>query len=131
QALEYAFHIGVPSVVLRDGRTWSFYLPAEEGSYEERRARDVLQPQWFSWQRLLRIGLSLLGSKDFLHEGFEARLATEIIKHRIDLNQIDIMTSAFAVRSFHLVNRTFFVAQGQIQQRKAVGTDVTRLGLFS
>jgi hypothetical protein len=37
QALEYAFHTGVPAVVLTDGRTWSFYLPAEEGSYEERR----------------------------------------------------------------------------------------------
>ena len=37
QALEYAFHSGVPFVVLTDGQTWSFYLPAEQGSYEERR----------------------------------------------------------------------------------------------
>jgi hypothetical protein len=37
QALEYAFHTGVPFVVLTDGRTWSFYLPAEQGSYEDRR----------------------------------------------------------------------------------------------
>lgn len=37
QALEYAFHTGVPFVVLTDGKTWSFYLPAEKGSYEERR----------------------------------------------------------------------------------------------
>jgi len=37
QALEYAFHPGVPSVVLSDGKTWSFYLPAEQGSYEDRR----------------------------------------------------------------------------------------------
>ena len=37
QALEYAFHTGVRFVVLTDGRTWSFYLPAEEGSYEDRR----------------------------------------------------------------------------------------------
>src|SRR5271165_5917269 len=37
QALEYAFHSGVPFVVLTDGKTWSFYLPAEQGSYEERR----------------------------------------------------------------------------------------------
>jgi len=34
QALEYAFHTGVPFIVLTDGRTWSFYLPAEQGSYE-------------------------------------------------------------------------------------------------
>ena len=37
QALEYAFHAGVPFVVLTDGRTWSFYLPAEQGDYDERR----------------------------------------------------------------------------------------------
>lgn len=37
QALEYAFHTGVPFIVLTDGRTWSFYLPAELGSYEDRR----------------------------------------------------------------------------------------------
>lgn len=37
QALEYAFHTGVQFVVLTDGGTWSFYLPAEQGSYEDRR----------------------------------------------------------------------------------------------
>lgn len=37
QALSYAFHVGVPFVLLTDGRTWSFYLPAEQGSYEDRR----------------------------------------------------------------------------------------------
>jgi predicted type IV restriction endonuclease len=37
QALEYAFHTGVPFIVLTDGKTWSFYLPAEQGSYEDRR----------------------------------------------------------------------------------------------
>ena len=37
QALEYAFYIGVPFIVLTDGATWRFYLPAAQGSYEERR----------------------------------------------------------------------------------------------
>lgn len=37
QALSYAFHTGVTFVVLTDGRTWSFYLPSEQGSYEDRR----------------------------------------------------------------------------------------------
>ena len=37
QSLEYAFHTGVPFVVLTDGRTWSFFLPAEPGDYEDRR----------------------------------------------------------------------------------------------
>ncbi len=38
QALDYAFHSGgVPFVVLTDGKTWSFYLTMEKGTYEERR----------------------------------------------------------------------------------------------
>ena len=37
QALQYAFHCGVPFVVPTDGRNWSFYLPAEQGDYDERR----------------------------------------------------------------------------------------------
>lgn len=37
QALQYAFHTGVPFVILTDGKTWSFYLRPESGSYEERR----------------------------------------------------------------------------------------------
>ena len=37
QALQYAFHCGVPFVVLTDGRTWSFYLPGEQGDYDDRR----------------------------------------------------------------------------------------------
>ena len=37
QLFEYAFHQGVPMAVLTDGHEWSFYLPGEEGQYEERR----------------------------------------------------------------------------------------------
>jgi hypothetical protein len=38
QALDYAFHSGgVPVVVLTDGKTWSFYLTMEQGTYDERR----------------------------------------------------------------------------------------------
>ena len=37
QSLECAFHTGVPFVVLTDGGTWRFYLPAEPGDYEDRR----------------------------------------------------------------------------------------------
>ena len=37
QLFEYAFHEGVPMAVLTDGKTWSFYLPAEQGNFEERR----------------------------------------------------------------------------------------------
>lgn len=38
QLFEYAFHQGIPLVVLTDGQEWHFYLPAERGSYQERRA---------------------------------------------------------------------------------------------
>ncbi len=37
QLFEYAFHVGVPFAVLTDGKSWSFYLPAAQGSYDERR----------------------------------------------------------------------------------------------
>ena len=36
QLFEYAFHRGVPLAILTDGREWSFFLPAEEGSYDKR-----------------------------------------------------------------------------------------------
>ena len=37
QLFEYAFHKGVPFAIVTDGREWHFYLPAEVGSYDERR----------------------------------------------------------------------------------------------
>jgi predicted type IV restriction endonuclease len=37
QLFEYAFHEGVPMALLTDGREWSFYLPAGQGSYNDRR----------------------------------------------------------------------------------------------
>lgn len=37
QLFDYALRHGVRMALLTDGRTWSFYLPGEEGSYEDRR----------------------------------------------------------------------------------------------
>jgi len=37
QLFEYAFHAGVPMAILTDGQEWSFYLPAAQGNYDERR----------------------------------------------------------------------------------------------
>ncbi len=37
QLFEYAFHQGVPIAILTDGTEWSFYVPGEHGSYDERR----------------------------------------------------------------------------------------------
>jgi len=42
-----------------------------------------------------------------------------------DFNQSDVVAGAFAVGSSHFVNRTLFVAQGQIHQREIVGMDIT------
>ncbi len=37
QLFEYAFMLGVPMAILTDGQEWSFYLPGEQGRYDERR----------------------------------------------------------------------------------------------
>jgi predicted type IV restriction endonuclease/negative regulator of replication initiation len=41
QLFEYAFHEGIPFAVLTDGREWNFFLPGEQGSYEERRVQKL------------------------------------------------------------------------------------------
>ena len=41
QLFGYAFHAGIPLVVLTDGREWGFYLPAGSGSYEDRRVHKL------------------------------------------------------------------------------------------
>jgi len=45
QLFEYAYYIGVPMAILTDGQEWSFYLPAEQGRYDERRVYklDILE----------------------------------------------------------------------------------------
>ncbi len=41
QLFEYAFHEGIPFAILTDGREWNFFLPAEQGSYDERRVQKL------------------------------------------------------------------------------------------
>lgn len=41
QLFEYAYHEGIPFAVLTDGREWSFFLPGEQGSYDERRVQKL------------------------------------------------------------------------------------------
>lgn len=41
QLFEYCFHQGVPIAVLTDGRTWSFFFPSGQGSYQERRFAQI------------------------------------------------------------------------------------------
>ena len=41
QLFEYAFHEGIPFAVLTDGQEWNFFLPGEQGSYEERRVQKL------------------------------------------------------------------------------------------
>lgn len=41
QLFEYAFFVGVPMAILTDGQEWSFYLPAEQGRFDERRVYKV------------------------------------------------------------------------------------------
>lgn len=41
QLFEYAFHEGIPLAILTDGREWNFFLPGEQGSYDERRLQKL------------------------------------------------------------------------------------------
>jgi hypothetical protein len=41
QLFEYAFHEGIPFAVLTDGREWNFFLPAEQGNYDDRRVQKL------------------------------------------------------------------------------------------
>lgn len=41
ELFEYAFHIGIPIVVLTDGQKWRFYHPTGEGSYEDRMVAEI------------------------------------------------------------------------------------------
>jgi len=41
QLFEYAFHQGVPIVVLTDGRIWNFFYPPGQGNYEDRRLAQI------------------------------------------------------------------------------------------
>lgn len=45
QLFEYAFHVGVPMAIMTEGQEWHFYLPGEQGRYEERRVYklDILE----------------------------------------------------------------------------------------
>lgn len=68
QLFEYAFHDGVPFAIVTDGREWHFYLPAEVGSYDERRVykldlieRDV-QESDYRLERYLAYGNVVNGS---------------------------------------------------------------------
>jgi hypothetical protein len=45
QLFEYAFYVGIPMAVLTDGQEWHFFLPGEQGAYQERRVYklDILE----------------------------------------------------------------------------------------
>lgn len=73
QLLDYSFREGVPLAVLTNGLTWWFYLPLQEGNWEERR---------FSVIELLNLDVSQTTNclKDFLsrenvHSGVAVGLA--------------------------------------------------------
>ena len=41
QLFEYAFHSGVPILILTDGQTWHFFLTAGRGTYEQRKVNKL------------------------------------------------------------------------------------------
>ena len=62
QLFEYCFHQGVPIAVLTDGRRWSLFFPAGQGSYEERRFAqiDLVEDDWDDSATALRRYLSFV-----------------------------------------------------------------------
>lgn len=84
QLFEYAFHKGVPLVILTDGREWNFFLPAEAGDYGERRVykldlieRDV-QESVRRFERYLKYdavcsGVALTAARDDYQDVARAR----------------------------------------------------------
>ena len=67
QLFEYAFHSGIPFVVLTDGQEWDFYLPSGTGSYGDRRVYrlDILEREVeesrFRLERYLSFNSVLIG----------------------------------------------------------------------
>ncbi|MCY4129699.1 MAG: type I restriction endonuclease [Gammaproteobacteria bacterium] len=45
QLFEYAFHEGIPLAILTDGAEWHFFLPGEQGDYDERRVYKLNIPE--------------------------------------------------------------------------------------
>jgi predicted type IV restriction endonuclease len=41
QLFEYAFHEGIPFAILTDGQEWNFFLPGEQGTYDDRRVQKL------------------------------------------------------------------------------------------
>jgi predicted type IV restriction endonuclease len=41
QLFGYAYHEGIPFAILTDGREWNFYLPGEQGAYDDRRVQKL------------------------------------------------------------------------------------------
>jgi predicted type IV restriction endonuclease len=92
QLFEYAFHQGVPLAVLTDGQQWSFFLPGEEGKYEERRVykvdlleRDVQEcaerlARYLEYQRVLG-GEALEAARSDYRDAARNRQIRETLPH--------------------------------------------------
>lgn len=90
QLFEYAFHEGVPMAVLTDGKEWHFYLPGEQGPYEERRVykldfmeRDpqdssLILERYMGFGRV-KSGVALEDAKRDFREASQHRLAAQSI----------------------------------------------------
>ena len=72
QLFEYAFHKGVPLVLLTDGRQWDFYLPSGMGSYEERLVHrlDLLEraPQEIEDRLIRYLAYDRVGNKQAMRD---------------------------------------------------------------
>jgi hypothetical protein len=90
QLFEYAFHAGIPMAVLTDGKEWNFYLPGEQGSYDERRfykldigERDEVEcrerfTRYLDFSRV-KDGQAIIDARSDYHQATKTRIAAESI----------------------------------------------------
>jgi hypothetical protein len=113
QLFEYAFHEGIPMAVLTDGREWHFYLPAEQGPYEERRVYklDLIEREAEESSRFLgrymefsrvKSGIALEDAKRDFREASNHRLASQSVPrawHEIVTEPDELLIEIIAERT--------------------------------
>ena len=107
QLFEYAFYKGVQLVLLVDGKTWSFYLPAEQGSFEERKvkavnlAEDFIEDCETTLVRYLeRKAVDNGQAISSARSDYQRRINTKLIKK--SLNNVNVWESLIEKRNLEL-----------------------------
>src|SRR5919109_3643418 len=77
------------------------------------------------------LSISFSCADNFLHKRFEARVASQRIKVRINLDEINFETTTLACIFFEPSQRLVLLSKREVDQSKAVTRHVTRLSHLS